>query len=96
MSYKSGHILLRAARFAAMRDLLFRMQFPIRFFVAPAVEIGVKYEWLTKDNITDRDIVSVRSNNRRKLHTCLNAKVAKVRTAPYNSHAKIPCSQMAR
>ena len=51
MSYKSGHILLRAARFAVSREPSFSDAVSHTLFVAPAVEIGVKYEWLTKDNI---------------------------------------------
>ena len=50
ISYKSGHILLRAARFAASKHPSFSMQFHT-IFVAPAVEVSLKYEWLTKDNI---------------------------------------------
>ena len=51
LSYKSGHLLLRAARFAVSKEPSFVNIVPHTLFVAPAVEIGVKYEWLTKDNI---------------------------------------------
>ena len=50
-TYKSGHILLRAARFAVSKEMSFTNSSPSTLFVAPAAEISVKYEWLTKDNI---------------------------------------------
>ena len=51
ISYKSGHILLRAARFAVSKHPSFSNAVSHTIFVAPAVEVGLKYEWLTKDNI---------------------------------------------
>ena len=65
-------------------------------FVAPAVEVGLKYEWLTKDNINGyarHRVVSIQQLAW-NCAPCLTAKVVMVRTSSaYNSHAKIPCFQ---